>query len=536
MIKASVRSILLIVPFIIFVIEYFFIQQIYPLYYVSDPAYQYLFNGLLILNGHSPFHIDHPGTPVQILIAGVLYVSWSAATLLRLFQETLDISVGTRPERYLQIISYVLLLMNCTASYILGHRVFKSTLKIGLAFFVQASAVAFGVVFARMSYPEPESLLIFGSMLLIASLAPSIFKPLNQGQTTSAWGAILPGVICGFGVAVKLTFIPMLAMLLLLRSTKSIATSLSAALLSWFVCVSPMIPELPRFFNWINGIATHSGHYGSGASEFINLSEIVPRIRLFTQLFDLWFVVAFCLLGTALGILFWALYKTIRGDNTTGEVRSILKLSFTPTVLFLICIAQTIFVIKHPGERYMIPALIIEAVGIAWLLQRIPKLPRLEKLSTPGYWLLSFVGLTLMLNGAYGSYRQVAAERKIFVADVSQIEVLVAQYDHPLLIGTYGCRLLKCALSFGLGYAPATHPEVGALLTDFFDFNIWAKKLVIKGRGFYELDLITQELNKKRPVLLVTNLPPEQLKSFNLKLIYTGPAQSLYHVTGLNTH
>jgi hypothetical protein len=122
------------------------------------------------------------------------------------------------------------------------------------------------------------------------------------------------------------------------------------------------------------------------------------------------------------------------------------------------------------------------------------------------------------------------------VADVSQIEVLVAQYDHPLLIGTYGCRLLKCALSFGLGYAPATHPEVGALLTDFFDFNIWAKKLVIKGRGFYELDLITQELNKKRPVLLVTNLPPEQLKSFNLKLIYTGPAQSLYHVTGLNTH
>jgi hypothetical protein len=534
--KASIRSILLIVPLIIFVIEYFFIQQIYPLYYVSDPAYQYLFNGLLILNGHSPFHIDHPGTPVQILIAGVLYVSWSAATLFRLFQETLDMSVGTRPERYLQIISYVLLLLNCTASYILGYRVFKSTLKIGLAFFVQASAVAFGVVFARMSYPEPESLLILGSMLLIASLAPVIFKPINQGQTTSAWGSILPGIICGFGVAVKLTFIPMLGMLLLLRSTKSIAVSLLAALLSWFVWVSPMIPELPRFFNWVGGIATHSGHYGSGTSEFINLSEVLPRIRLFTRLFDLWFVVAFCLFFSALCILLWVLFKAIRGNHSTDGAKSILQLAFTPSVLFLICIAQTILVLKHPGERYMIPALIIQAVGIVWLLQRIPKLPRLERLGTPGYWLLSLVGLILMFNGAYGSYKQVAAEREIFVADVSQTEALISKYDHPLVIGTYGCRLLKCALSFGLGYAPATNPQVGALLTDFFDFSIWAKKLVIKGRGFYELDLVAQELGKKRPVLLVTNQPVESLKSFNLKLIYTGPAQSLYHVTGLNTH
>ena len=141
-----------------------------------------------------------------------------------------------------------------------------------------------------------------------------------------------------------------------------------------------------------------------------------------------------------------------------------------------------------------------------------------------------------MFNGAYGSYKQVAAEREIFVADVSQTEALISKYDHPIVIGTYGCRLLKCALSFGLGYAPATNPQVGALLTDFFDFNIWAKKLVIKGRGFYELDLVAQELDKKRPVLLVTNQPVESLKSFNLKLIYTGPAQSLYHVTGLNTH
>ena len=70
--KTSSSAILLIVPIVLFIIQYSFIQKIYPLYLDSDPAYQYLFNGLLILNGHSPYHIDHPGTPVQILIAGVV--------------------------------------------------------------------------------------------------------------------------------------------------------------------------------------------------------------------------------------------------------------------------------------------------------------------------------------------------------------------------------------------------------------------------------------------------------------------------------
>jgi len=534
--KSLNKTILLIVPIVIFIIEYFFIRKIYPLYQDSDPAYQYLLNGLLILNGHSPFHIDHPGTPVQTLIAGVLYASWSIGKIAGVVHHTLDLSVGTYAERYLLIISYVLVLLNCVASYILGHRILQSTLKIGLAFFVQASAVAFGVVFARMAYPEPESLLIFGSMLLIASLAPSIFYNVAIQHKPSTLAAILPGLICGFGVAIKLTFIPMLAMLFLLRSSKSIALSLGAAAASWLVCISPMIKELPRFFNWVSGIATHSGHYGSGKAEFIDPKEILPRLRFLFDLFELWFVVAFCLFCIAAGLAGLALFKTYQHQPSRLRPKVLLSLAFTPLVLCLICIAQVILVLKHPGARYMIPALIIQAVGIAWILSKLPEQHRLTKLSTLGFWMLGLVGLSLMINGALGSYRQLSAERKIFDTDMSQIQKAITTYDNPIVMGTYGCRLPKCALSFGLGYAPATNPQVGALLTDFLDFNIWAKKLVIKGRGFYELDLVAQELDKKRPVLLVTNQPAEQLKSFNLKLIYTGPAQSLYHVIGLNPY
>lgn len=530
------KAILLIVPLIVFIIEYFFIRKIYPLYLDSDPAYQYLLNGLLILNGHSPFHIDHPGTPVQTLIAGVLYVSWSIGKLIGWVHHTLDLSVGIYAEQYLRIISYILVLLNCIASYILGYSIFKSSLKIGLAFFVQACALAFGVVFARMAYPEPESLLIFGSMLLIASLAPSIFCRPESNYKPSSLASIAPGLICGFGVAVKLTFIPMLGMLFLLRSSKSIALSLGAAILAWLVCISPMIKELPRFFNWVGGIATHSGHYGSGKAEFIDPKEILPRLRFLSDLFELWFIVAFCLFCVAVCLVYWALFKAYSRQRSSLAPKTLLRLAFTPIILCLICTAQIILVLKHPGARYMIPALIIQAIGIAWVVYQLPERHILSKFSTLGFWLLSLVGLSLMINGALGSYRQLVAERKIFDVDMSQIETAITSYANPIVIGTYGCRLPKCALSFGLGYAPATSPAVGALLTDFYDFNIWAKKLVVKGRGFYELDLVAQELNKKRPVLLVTNQPIDQLKNFDLKLIYTGTAQSLYHVNGLNSH
>jgi hypothetical protein len=531
--KASIRSLLLIVPVVIFIIQYCFIKKIYPLYLDSDPAYQYLLNGLLILNGHSPYHIDHPGTPVQTLIAGVLYVSWSIAKLMGWSNDALDISVGSHPERYLQIISYVLVVLNCTASYILGDRVLKSTNRMGLGIFVQACAVAFGVVFARMAYPEPESLLMFGSMLLVAVLAPSIFSKDANSKKDSVT-PILTGLLCGFGVAVKLTFIPMVALVLLLKSPRAILLSFGAALVSWFFCVLPMIKALPRFFNWVGGIATHSGHYGSGKAEFIDLSTIRPALRSLTNVFDLWFLVALCLGGVVLGILLLRLVKKsslIRANSSN----TLLNLIYTPSVLLIVMLGQTMLVLKHPGAHYMVPALIIEAAGAAWMLNSLFKLSLAAKLQRIAFSLLSVVGVLLMLGAANSSYKQLAEERELFKSDMVQVQTAIAKFDNPILIGTYGCRLPQCAMSFGLGYAPATDPKVGALLTNFYDFNIWISKLVIRGHGFYNLDIVEHDLSEKRNVLLVTNQAYEQLKVFKLVPIFISQAQSIYQITGLNT-
>ena len=66
--KQSASLALLIVPLVVSIVGYFFLMAAFPLHsgsagYDQDPAYAYLFNGLLILDGQAPHHIDHPGTP-----------------------------------------------------------------------------------------------------------------------------------------------------------------------------------------------------------------------------------------------------------------------------------------------------------------------------------------------------------------------------------------------------------------------------------------------------------------------------------------
>ena len=62
----------------------------------TDPEYAYLFNALLIASGRAPFHVDHPGTPVQMIGAVVLRALSAVSG-----RGVLADDVITRPEAYL---------------------------------------------------------------------------------------------------------------------------------------------------------------------------------------------------------------------------------------------------------------------------------------------------------------------------------------------------------------------------------------------------------------------------------------------------
>ena len=71
----------------------------YWLHFNLDPTYPYLFNSLNLLNKIPPSHIDHPGTPVQLLGALILKITHLGSSIDQITEKILR-----DPEQYIQLI------------------------------------------------------------------------------------------------------------------------------------------------------------------------------------------------------------------------------------------------------------------------------------------------------------------------------------------------------------------------------------------------------------------------------------------------
>ncbi len=113
---------LAIMPVVLILFQLALMQQMYPLainsngLFGQDPAYQYLFAGVDILLGNSPGHTDHPGTPLQTLIAAIIPFTWGVSRLVGATQLSTLNAVLANPELYLASTSLVLLLCTATAT------------------------------------------------------------------------------------------------------------------------------------------------------------------------------------------------------------------------------------------------------------------------------------------------------------------------------------------------------------------------------------------------------------------------------------
>ena len=173
-----------ICPALLLLASLLFLSQILPVYvgtsgYDLDPVYQYLLNGLLLLHGNAPQHVDHPGTPLQLWTAGTILVRWCLLKLFGFSPEGLYADVISQPEPYITTVSISLAILNSVANYYLGKRIYQATHQIALALFVQAFIFEFAAYAPRATHLGAESFLILGAMLLIGKLAPFIF---NQRQ------------------------------------------------------------------------------------------------------------------------------------------------------------------------------------------------------------------------------------------------------------------------------------------------------------------------------------------------------------------
>jgi hypothetical protein len=542
---------LIVLPVLIGLAGLFLIKQMYPLHINShtgfgqDPAYQYLFAGVDILLGNAPVHTDHPGTPLQTLIAGLLLVTW---LLLRSFGVStfgLFESVLRMPEYFLMATSVSLLALTCIALYNFGAQTWRLTRNTPLALSCQLTPLLFPVVIPNIIFPTPEALLISISSALMAVIAPLALStgPIPEQRLKSI--AMWSGILCGVGVAVKITFLPCLCLLLLLRHPRLILKAVLISSIAWFVGVLPILPRLGGMFQWFFNLLTHSGIHGRGTQTILEWAQLKLAIGWLVNHFWHFYVITaalviFVIVLVAIKLIAYFRHKLQIAKLTNDFLITHLETSndkiYIAFVFLLAACAQSLMVAKHLGPSYMVPALSLPSLALVWLTQQVKTSNNAPRMRQAAYWgwliLIIFVASVSLAK----SLKTVTDDHKRGLASHDQIVNEIQKFTNPIILGTFNCNFLNCARWFGMSLVPEMGRRMSAVDANFLYFDIFSKKINSPGAGELSHEqtaaTVLKFVTENRPLLLIAP-PYPQLDALETQLILSTPVQNLYLVTGV---
>ena len=102
----------------------------------------------------------------------------------------------------------------------------------------------------------------------------------NKNLTKSArWYMIALALVSGFGMATKLTFLPLLIIpLFVLQKLRNKIGFLFLTGISFILWTWPIIPQYKTLCEWYYRILTHTGYYGLGNVGIINLEVYLENM------------------------------------------------------------------------------------------------------------------------------------------------------------------------------------------------------------------------------------------------------------------
>ncbi|MFA6022428.1 MAG: hypothetical protein WC722_19390 [Rhodospirillales bacterium] len=322
-------------------------------WHAIDPSYFYLLDSANLVNLTTPGHVAHPGTPVQVLGALVLWVMHGFAGADATIR-----AVIADPEVHLRAIGTVILGLNALALAAAGGAARLAFGGVLPALMVQSGPFVSRVIIHNGLYVKPESLLIFAALALAAVTLWALRDDRLAGHKRGF--AIAFGVVAGFAMATKVSAAPLFVLpVFLLWGVRPLATYAGVAAVSFVVFTLPAAGAYDQFFSWMGRVATGSGHFGEGPQTVIDVARY-PRdvIRLFSR------PVLFVPLVLSLVALTFAWHR-----RSKASARQ--QVAFRALAgLVLAQILHVLVVARHPSAHYLVPSLVLSGLAMA-LLYRV---------------------------------------------------------------------------------------------------------------------------------------------------------------------
>jgi hypothetical protein len=239
----------------------------------TEPGYAYMLNGLNITQLTSPWMVEHPGTPLEVLAAVTIWIS-------HFFREDpLVTDLMKNPEFYLNAIITVLIILDTLVLFMMGLFIYIYSKDILTSIFFQLTPFIAWIILSFACLIMVEHLVIIFMMCLIII----IFIYLQNKGSDSAlidkyliWFSILIGLIC----ATKLLYIAVAIIPFILLPTnkkRGIYTILTIVAFAIFACA--IFARWVNFRDWFFNNLFHSGQYGRGAATIIEKNSFIYNLR-----------------------------------------------------------------------------------------------------------------------------------------------------------------------------------------------------------------------------------------------------------------
>jgi hypothetical protein len=487
-----------LIPSIVALIGGYFLWILGPIYaglrYRDyDPAYQYLLNGLSFAYGYPPGHTDHPGTPLQLLTAAALLLSHGFSG-----QPKFDLidAVIADPETFVFWLSLLLLALIVASNWFLGWQLMRQTGSVALGIIAQLGLLFLGTEVSRIAYLAPEAMLLAISAVMVGIVSKRLF---DSKAVISTGEAVAVGMLSGIGVMTKVTFVPMLALLLLIGLNRRLLVAIIAAVATTGVFILTIFPVVDPMLNWFNNVATHKGIYGGGEAGLIDIASIPASLG------QLWRDVPIFYAGLAASV--FAIPLVLFRVRGAPPVRwTDIVLACIPLLVFVL---QFAIVLKHFRSHYIMPIIPLATVIIAWLIWLAAPYQsdvrrRIRALVAGGL-------LLVCLQQSYAVAAQYAAARPAWGAQLKEMDDILGRYPGALVVGTYRAAEFNFALQFAIGYTDHQFAQkVNARLRNnlavhggLYGYTTVALRQAGKGAGYFELKTLNRYLDEGNKILLV---------------------------------
>jgi hypothetical protein len=455
-----------------------------------DPDYAYLMNALNIDLWRSPVFVYHPGTPVQELGALVIAAVWAVSTIFR-HMPSLEVSVVTNPELFLRTINIVLSLLIALAAFVFGRRLHQASRNLAVALGGQFSLLLSPQIVMATTGVAPEAMIVFSTLVLMTLLIAVVFS--TPGTESSAWDGAWIGGALGLSLAVKISTLPLLLSIFLIRGAKARMITVCAAFLSFVLLTLPIISQFPGMITYWIALATHRGHYGEGEFGVPGIADLIDNARALASIAPEFFIgaIVYALLAVATA--------RPRGSAAHSSVTRLLGIAAAIAAL-QICLA----VKQNQDRRYLLPAIVFGCLANAGVIHLFISSPR---------W-LRFPSRAVIAAVLVGGLWYSASAMRDWALAISAYSRSGLELEQRLngvgctIVPYYNASLIEYGLAFGSGseYSSVIHNKtLNSLYPDFLSYNVWEDRFFDFSSGKVEKNEGLRRLSASRCVYFYGN-------------------------------